>query len=293
MSSIATAPLLGIDGPLPLAPKFNLFTVALDLDDPRVREQLGIGQGDRWQAGVNVLPRPVQTPFGWTPCSAGTMRVKDDGSSRDYLTFYPFVAYLPDFCSGLGVGDWERFIDITNDALLATEVFAAERQLARGSPEGQNPSLNDNALDAAHLVGADVSPAEGLALLENEIGETARQGVIHVAPATATYWAKDYLIEADGDIMRTVAHGTPVVVGNGYIGTDPDLLPAPSGRKEYAFATGPVFAGRGDVRESDGPIGEYLDREVNDVVYRAERLLLVGWDGALQVAVRIDRSVTP
>lgn len=291
MSSVALAPLLGIDGPLPLAPRYNFFTVALDLDDPRVRQQLGMQQGDRWQAGVNVLPRPTQTPFGWTPCSPGTMRVKEDGSQRDWITFLPFVAYIPDFCSGLGVGDWDYFKGVVEDALTATESFAAEVQFAKGEPEGTNPSLNDN--HTASLLGTDVSPAEGLALLENAIGATAREGVIHATPATGTYWTKDYLIEPDGSVMRTVAHGTPVIIGNGYIGTDPDLLPAPSGRKEYAFATGPVFAGRGPVRESNGPIGEYLDRQVNDVVYRAEREMLVGWDGALQVAVRIDRSVTP
>ena len=291
MSSVALAPLLGIDGPLPRAPRYNLFSVALDLDDPRVREQLGMDQGDRWQAGVNVLPRPTQTPFGWVPCDTGTMRVKEGGEARDYITFFPFVAYLPDFCSGFGVGPFADFVRIVEEALTAAESWAAERQLAHGLPADDNPSLNDTNLGA--LIGTDVSPAEGLALLENEIGETAREGVIHAPPATATYWSQNGLIAPVGDQMRTVAHGTPVVVGNGYIGTDPEAHAAPSGRKEYAFATGPVFAGRGPVRESSGPIGEWMDRELNNVDYRAERQMLVGWDGALQAGVRIDRSVTP
>ncbi len=293
MSTMATAPLLGIDGPLPLASRFGFFSVALDLNNSADRARLGMAATDRWEAGVNVLPVPTQTPLGWLPCSAGTMRVKEAGEQRDWATFLPFVAYIPDFCSGLGVGSFDEWRGIIESTLTAAESYAAEYQFAKGQPEGENPSLNDSTLNASHLVGADVSPAEGLALLETEIGRTARQGVIHAAPATATYWAKDYLIEPDGDVMRTVAHGTPVIVGNGYIGTDPDLLASPTGRKEYAFATGPVFAGRGQVRESEGPIGEWLDRSINDVTYRAERLMLVGWDTVLQVAVRIDRSVTP
>lgn len=291
MSTVATAPLAGIDGPLPLAPPYGFFSVALDLEDPRVQAELGMDAGTRWEAGVNVHPRPTQTPLGWLPCSAGTMRTKDEGDPRDWSTFLPFVAYLPDFCSGMGVLPWERFRDIVEDSLTAMESYAAEVQFAKGSPEGANPSLNDTSLPA--LIGTDVSPPEGLALLETEIGRTARQGVIHVAPATATYWSLNGLIAPDGSVMRTVAHGTPVIIGNGYIGTDPDAMPSPSGRKEYAFATGPVFAGRGPVRESEGPIGEWLDRSLNDVTYRAERLMLVGWDNVLQVAVRIDRSVTP
>lgn len=293
MSTIGLAPLLGIDGPLPLAPRHNLFTVALDLDDPQVRADLGIGANARWQAGVNVLPRPTATPFGWDPCSEGaTMRPKDSGSARDWVEFLPFVAYIPDFCSGIGIGSWERFKQLVDEGLLAIESFAAERQLAQGQPMGSNPSLNDANLGPL-LAAAAVGPVEGLALLETAIGETARQGVIHVTPGIATSWASEDLISADGSVMRTTACGTPVVIGNGYIGTDPDTHPSPSGDQEYAFATGPVFVGRGPLEELPVDISDALDTSNNDVVYRAERELLVGWDGVLQAGVLIDRSATP
>lgn len=292
MSSVALAPLLGIDGPLPLAPKFNFFSVALDLDDPRVREQLGIAQGDRWQAGVNVVPRPTQTPLGWEPCSAGTMRTKENGEARDWFEFLPFVAYIPDFCSAMGIGDFERFKELVEDALFALESYAAELQFASGSPIGTNLSLNHSSVDDLG-VGSAVGPIEGAALLENAIGETGRAGVLHVTPGIATSLAANDLVYQNGDVLRTIARDTAVIVGNGYIGTDPDTKASPSGDTEWAFATGPVFAGRGPVRESDGPISEWLDREVNDVTYRGERELLVGWDGALLAGVRIDRSATP
>jgi hypothetical protein len=49
-----------------------------------------------------------------------------------------------------------------------------------------------------------------------------------------------------------------------------------------------VFAERGGlIRLSDDPAA-VLDRDDNTVVYRAERDILVGWDGQLQAAVLVD-----
>lgn len=291
MSTLGLAPLLGIDGPLPLAPKHNLLTVVLDLDDPRVREQLGMGQGARWTAGVNVLPRPTDVPFGFDPCATGTMRVKDSGSERDWIEFLPFVAYIPDFCSGMGIGDWERFKQLVDDGLLALESYAAEVQLAQGQPIGSNPSLNDTNL--VPLAAGAVGPVEGMALLENAIAATGRQGVIHATPGIGTMWTSRDLLTDEGDALMTVATGTPVVIGYGYVGTDPDAQASPSGDQEWAFATGPVFFGRGPLEELTADIASSLDRSNNDLTYRAEREMLVGWDGVLQAGVLIDRSATP
>jgi len=278
-------------GPLPVAPAFNFFSVALDLNDPAVQAQMFFpDEPFRWRAGVNVLPRPGELPSGFVPCSTGTMRQKETSEGRDYGTFDAFTAYIPDFCTAFGIGDWEDFKDQANATILATESFAAERQFAQGQPMEDNPSLDDVNLA---VLGSGVGPMEGLALLENAIGGTGRAGVIHATPAIATMWSASRALLWTGDVIRTVATRTPVIVGHGYIGTDPDAAASPTGDTEWAFATGPVFFVRGDLMELSDDIAETLDRDQNDLQYRAERDILVGWDGVLQAGVLIDRSATP
>jgi hypothetical protein len=287
---VATVAPIAVDGPLPVAPAFSFFSVALDLDTEEGLMALGIDAGERIGGGVSLLPRPTDKPFGFDPCSAGTMREKEEASERTVRTFLPFQAYVPEFCSGMGVGPWEEFKANANAVLLATDAYAAERQFAFGLPMGDNPSLNDTNLV---VLGSGVGPMEGLALLENAIGGTGRAGVIHATPGIATMWTANRALLWTGDVIRTVATRTPVIVGHGYIETDPDAAPGPTGDQEWAFATGPVFGWRGPLEELAEDIASTLDRSVNDVHYRAERDMLVGWDGVLQAGVLIDRSATP
>jgi hypothetical protein len=220
--------------------------------------------------------------------------VKEDGSDADdeNPTFEAFTAYVPEFCTSYGIGDWERFKARANSVLLATDAFAAERQLAKGLPMGNNPSLNDaNLVDLGG--GSAVGPVEALALLENAGGATGREYVIHATPGAASAWSANRMLLWTGDVIRTVATRTPVIVGTGYIGTDPDTKAGPAGDTDWAFVTGPVFAARGELGELTEEIAEALDRSNNDLVYRAERDILVGWDQVLQAGVRVDRSATP
>jgi hypothetical protein len=297
---VGAAPRIALLGPPPVAPAHNLFTVALDLLDPAVQESMGLEYSDRVWGGVNVWPYPSSKPFGFDNCAEGTMRVKEGSTDDDRPTvrsFIPFTAYIPDACSAIGIGDtWEKFKERADGVLMATEAWAAERQLAHGQPiggsvaDGFQPSLNDTNLIS---LGADVGPAEGLALLEDAGGQTGRQYVIHATPGIATMWASNRLLLWTGDVIRTVATRTPVIVGHGYIDIDPDAQVGPSSDKEWAFVTGPVFAARGPLMPLSDDIAETLDRDLNDVVYRAEREILVGWDGVLQAGVLIDRSATP
>lgn len=308
MSVLESAGTIPIEGPLPLAPNFGFFSVAIDLNDPRLGEFMDISYapaspgGIRWEAGVTVRPFPTSTPYGFDPCwePDSTFRVKEEGDDRENVTFRGFEVYLPDQCSGLGAGPWEEFKERANATIRATVNFAAERQFARGYAV-DNRSLNDINLD---VLGTSLGPAEGLARLENAIGKTGRAGVIHATPAVATLWSASRLLLWTGDQIRTVATRTPVIVGGGYIGTDPDSAAspgdvsddpgaAPTGDTEWAFATGPVFGGIGELRELDEDIASTIDRAQNDLIYRAEQHMVVGWDGVLQVGVLIDRSATP
>ena len=80
-----------------------------------------------------------------------------------------------------------------------------------------------------------VGPRAALGLLENAIGGTAREGLIHADPATFLSWAAWDLVETDGKRAYTV-RGTTVIIGDGYIGVTPGA--ALTAGVAYAWATG-------------------------------------------------------
>ena len=96
---------------------------------------------------------------------------------------------------------------------------------------------------------------------------------------------------------RTEGSGTSsgvwsvVSSGGGYRGAKPYGGAAAGPGEAWAFATGPVRAWIHSQTRFD--IKDVLDREDNDVTFRAERYALVEWDTALQAAVLIDWGACP
>lgn len=276
MAAIAA---LRIDGPLPVAAPYGLTTTPGVI----VEELDG-----HWQAGVAVESYPTDVPLTHDPCSVGTLRVKEEGEEPPFPEFSSFTAYFPMTCSGLGLGNSagaERMRNRARLALEATESYAVERELAEAPSATDRPHLTDAALQ--YPVGmAAVSPRAGVEALENAIGLTARQGFIHIDPATGASLLAWDVLEADGRTMRT-RRGNTVIIGNGYIGSGPGG--APTGRQSWMYATGPVRVIRSDVFVPD--LQSALDRETNLATFRAEREYVAYWDTALQAAVLADRSL--
>lgn len=266
-------PALALDGPLPVAPRHGLLTLPDVVRDGSGREL----------NGVNVWGYPVGTPSLWEPCLTGTYREKDDESDWDQPRFDAVAAYFPIQCSTI-TADPSEFAERAEAVLEATLSFAVEEALAQGVSGSTNPFLGDTNL--TQLGGGAVAAQAGLNYLENAIGETGRQGVIHATPGTVSAWNYVNLLEY-GDTLRTV-NGTPVVSGGGYINTDPSGKTGsnPSVGQDWAFATGPVH-----VYIKPAPalqVFEYVEREDNIVIYRAERFFLAEWDTSLQSGVLID-----
>ena len=90
MSVMQAGPITSVDGPLPVEPPFNLFSVAEPI-------------GGRWLAGVNVWPYPPDIASGQDPCGEGSLRDKSEGQGYTSPTFYSFTAYLPVTCSTSGM----------------------------------------------------------------------------------------------------------------------------------------------------------------------------------------------
>lgn len=139
-----------------------------------------------------------------------------------------------------------------------------------------NPFYSDGNMD---LLAGPVSPAVGLAYLEDAIGVTGIEGLIQAPPAIASRWGFDKL-RRYGDVVRT-ANGTPVAIGGGYAGAL-----GQTGTRDLAFATGPPRVMHAEVNVLE--IADVLDRETNEVTYRAERFVVAAWDTALQAGVLID-----
>jgi len=276
----AVGPALDLDGPLPVAPPYSLLKV------PGVLQPPG-SEGGRWATGAVIDSFPVDTPFDWEPCSTGTFRVKEEGSESPLPRFDPFGIYIPLMCSSPSVGGrWEAWKSKAEAVLEATQSWGVERALAAGVDGSTNPFLGDS--NVTVLGGAAGTPDVGLSWLENAIGATGRQGLIHASPAVAAAWGFNKL--ETGDALYTV-NGTPVAVGGGYANVTVDG-DDPGDGEDYAFATGPVEVRLSEAILLSDDIAESLDRSNNDVVIRAERYALATWDTALQAAVLIDWSPT-
>jgi len=274
----AVGPALDLDGPLPVAPEYSLLNTLRALGAV-------VENNNRVFNGVNVFGYPVDTPSLWEPCSEGTYRDKESESDWDQPRFDGLVAYLPITCSTITQAP-EEFASRAERALEATLSFGVEEALAKGVTGSTNPFLGDANL--TQLGGGAVLPQAGLNYLENAIGATGRQGIIHASPGTVSAWNFVNLITDNGEGYIETANGTPVVSGGGYINTDPSGKTGsdPTVGQEWAFATGPV-----KVFLESSPtlrVSEYIDRAANVITYRAERFVLPLWDTSLQSGVLID-----
>lgn len=274
-----------VDGPAPQPPKYGLVAVAAIIP----------GEDERWANGVEVWPFPPDGVLGQVPCGAGSAAQKSTGGSVTKKTFAAFTAYLAATCNARGIATNDEFRARAVAALAAIEGAAAEAQLASGIYEATSPNLNDLNLTApggGALSLTSTSPENALALLENAIGRTQRAGVIHADPATATAWAALHLLAPASGPVRYTERGTPVAIGDGYIGVHPVGHTAPSVCEGWAYATGPVAIRRSVDVTVYGDIAANLDRVNNVITFRAERDMVVYWDGVLQAGVLVDRNKT-
>lgn len=305
MTISTQGPYFRLDGPLPLPRRHTLLDIAQYRD---------LGDENHWLNGAWVQGYPQDPVFTFDPCSTGSEKQKQTGGAVSLPIFGAYQAYLTEQCISATVGPdanaW--FTARAAAAFRVAEIAAAERVLVNGDGlptwvTGPGvPHLTDSNLIQLDG-GAAQNYVEGLALLEQAIGETGRGGVIHATPATVTFWAsKGNLIGEDSNkILRAIATGTPIVVGDGYIGAYPDGASQPTSTQDWAFATGPIgyLTNPGIAlppRLIPDRYEEALNRQENIVTYRAERDYVLFYDSntngdtdyaPLQAGVLIDRTI--
>ena len=212
----AVGPALDLDGPPPVAPRHPLLAtegVVVTEDATRVLN------------GVNVYGYPTGCSSLWEPCSDGTFRTKDSESEQ------------PDTSLRLVRGlqahhlliDWDgRPGDVLRTSLEGAGCHSLCRGgvHARGRARGIVQSRSSGTRTWTILnSGTAVSPSNGFAFLEEAIGETCRQGMIHATPAVIASGTQTFPLSGM-DRLET-ANGTPVVSGMGYQGVDTPWLATP------------------------------------------------------------------
>lgn len=271
----AVGPALAIDGPLPVAPPHSLLET-----EGVVRER----DATRVLNGVNVYGYPEGCASLWEPCSDGTFRTKASDSDWPLPRFDAFVVYKPVTCSTISVGgdpeEFSRRAEVTLEAVLSAGI---ENALAQGVTTSSNPFFADGNVTVLNA-GTAVSPGVGLSFLEEAIGATCRQGMIHATPAVI---AGLQAFPLPGEDLRLItANGTPVVSGDGYQGVQGGPLGVPGATEDWIFATGPVHVYLGPLVIYSTK--ESLDRSDNTLTFRAERYVVAVWDTSLQAAVLVD-----
>lgn len=277
MSVMICSPPISIDGPLPVAPIHSLLAL------PGV---LILPEDPHWQSGANLWGYPEETPELWEPSSVGTFRIKSSASTMSQPAFTSFALVQPITCSAISLGwDIDKFRNRATAVLEATQSFAIEQALSQGVVGSLNPYFLDGNESLPAGIAA-VSPEAGLAYLEEAIGDTGRQGIIHLTPSVAAYLGFNQLRREDErQGLVGTAVGTPVSIGGGYKGAH-QLGHTIAVGESWCFATGPINVRISEVIDQE--IDQVLDRSQNDVTFRSERYVLATWDTALQAAVKVD-----
>lgn len=272
MAVTFAGPAITLDGPAPSPPPYSLL------------RQVQVRQGDDLDADVRALLGAKITPYPsglanlWAPCEEGTLRNKHVDDPDDEVPFGAFGVYKAIRCTARAT-DSEEILDKIRTVFTAIESEAVERELLTAPVQPDNPNFDS---DAVKLSTSALSPIVGISLLEREIGETAREGLIHVPPVAAP--ALGQYVEREGDTLRVRATRTRIIVGAGYAGGHPaGGTGANPDSQAWIYATGPITVYRGPIEIFDA-----YDHDINDHIALVERQYLATWDRQLTAAVRID-----
>ncbi len=275
-----------VDGPRPLPPRYRLIDTA-----NIVTEDVTY-----WQGITQVWGYPPDLPEAWDPCSTGTDRIKVEGGSIPLPEFGAFVVYVAETCTTRSIGYAGQSLQEMQDAYVAramatfaaVESFAVEDQLANGTVLPANPYLGDASMTPLNGT-TPVASKAALGFLENAIGATGRAGMIHATPAIASVWGQ-FRLKPEAGVLRSTV-GTPIVVGDGYIGSTPVEMGTnvnPTGT-DWAYATGPVELRRSEVQIYPETVQQAMAGDnTNTITYRVERTYLAAWDTVLQAGILVD-----
>lgn len=245
----------------------------------------------RWQSGITYRPALNYEAYGYSQC--GTASSMPTGTHRPdgRVSWFPIVQVQDMVCSSFGWettdwrGDLRKLLDDSLPKFLETELWTG----AIAQIEG----LDNLWLASTHSVditgGTAVSVKRGYELLEAGLGDvrTGAQGMIHARRSEIPNFTG---IRREGNLLLTPLD-TIVVPGVGYKGTDRSGAAASAGTS-WMYATGITDVRIDDnitwIPGYDGDAPFEVDRTNNTVTLRAEREVMVSWDGIVHLAVHVS-----
>lgn len=232
-------------------------------------------------------------PFPQPPAKAFTGQRENYGAT-------PFTLYAEVDCSAVGFYDdsteWVRELFERTEHKELEKVFATG--VVAGQALAQFPHLMSDVpigdaeadgsivklqLAATVVTGAASCIEVALGLLESAFADChSGAGILHTPNELIPLMDRAYLLERDGDVLRTT-NGSRVVAGTGYPGASPAGVLADDVR--WLYMTPEIFGYRSEIRTFERETT--LDRSVNTVKAIAERTYVLGYDCCL-VAVPVS-----
>lgn len=270
-------------------PKYGLLS---SIDPITPSDSHWMASGLEWEDPI--CGPQVEAFIDQCPPATGYSKPEDDFNM--FCHSDPFVVIGSYHCSPVGRPADEAF-EIARQRLLTWESYRVERVLWTGitqDGEGVNPSFaNGNTtcgIEPEDLSAAGaIDPVSAVALLEAELAERVScGGTLHVPYGLMAYLAKHNLLIVDGDELYSPT-GFKIIAGHGYPGSAIGNDPAAAGTT-WVFATGPMVIARSNVMMVPDNVSESVDRLINNVTVRAERMYSVGFSCAL-LGVRVALEV--
>lgn len=256
----------------------------------------------RWESGITYETEVCgdEATGAFAPCDAGSLTFTSNSSTPE---LEPFGIFAGDKCSSWGLysRDWQgrarRKLAACESAKIASELWRGDIARDQG---WTNPFFADDT-QTDILSDTSLTPLDAFACLEQSLAECncGSRGMIHATPQVVTHWANLNLIDREevniagrGRLTRLVSKlGTIVVPDAGYDGSgpgDPNPLPAASGAV-WAYATSMIHIRLSPVMVVPEEHAQALNRQTNLLEYRAERLVVAGFDCcAAAIPVAID-----
>lgn len=263
---------------------------------------IGGVQGDRWLAGLSLVPEVAGQPEFRDLCSP-TALTGGTGTRAGTRIVQPFELILRDRCStwGFPENDYEGR---ATRGLQAKRSWAVEREWEKGEMVPGNLHLAEtytspNPTSTILASSVAVSPVNAMALLDEAIGNAANvigRGMIWCTPFVAAQWKGAGLlnyetIDDDAGVGRRAVVLSPagnyVVICGGMEGRGMDATVPGSHTSQWAYATDPVVVVQGTPKTLPSSFLEALDGQTNTVVFRQEQWFAILWAGLLHVSVKI------
>jgi hypothetical protein len=260
-------------------------------------------EGDRWLAGLTMVPETSGAPEFAELCSSDLLL----GTSHRVTTRkgQPFMLNLRDKCSSFG---WTEndYVGRATRGLAVKRHWAVEREFEKAALIPGNFHLAATYADPATsslAAGVNVSPSDALALLDENIGNSAAvigRGLIFCTPFVGAKWKGAGMLEYeniddDAGVGRRATILSPagnlVIICGGMEGRGPDGSVVAAHASQWAYATDPMVIVASEPETFPKTLVEAINQE-DEVLYRQQQWFGIVWPALHHAAVKVS-TATP